>query len=356
MKKVLFLYKTPRKKIYDDWKDKKGPDTILYGLNHLKKFGYRADFFDTGFYMVNPLRWLSYLINLIAGKTTGVGFNLGQTLTLMPKLNKYDYIISTMDTSGLPLLMLKKIGLLKPKVIYISVDLVLRIKDYNKMLKTFYKNLLKVADLIVCYSPQEEKLLKILNKNVVLMSPGTDFIYYQNMKEPKNKTLKILAFGRDSDRDYKLFFESINGLNFNSEVVASNRNLEGLKIPQNVSVLIDLPAKDLKEKMSAADIVVIPLKSVKRAAGQLSVLDSIAAAKPLITASIPAIKDVFKLCDGEDCLYYKAGSLRDLKAKISKLAKDQKLRISLSNNAKITAQKFTTEIFAKNLAFYLNKL
>lgn len=47
--KVLYLYNSPREKIYQDWKEKCCANTLLYGLNHMYKYSIEARFSDRGF-------------------------------------------------------------------------------------------------------------------------------------------------------------------------------------------------------------------------------------------------------------------------------------------------------------------
>ena len=79
-KKILYLYKTPRRKVYKLYKSGKWPDTILYGANQLENLGYDVEFFDLSFSKLNPLRWLCYPIQLLSAKFTGIGFKLDQTV------------------------------------------------------------------------------------------------------------------------------------------------------------------------------------------------------------------------------------------------------------------------------------
>src|SRR4030042_3308766 len=143
MKKVLFLYKTPRKKVYKEWLDGKSSDTILYGANQLERLGYIVDFYDIAFSRFNPIRWLFYSVQLVAAKTTGVGFKIDQALLLLPHIYQSDVIVSTIDTAGLPVLLLKKLFLVNKPVVYISVDFAYRLAaSKNKWPFCWYKVLL----------------------------------------------------------------------------------------------------------------------------------------------------------------------------------------------------------------------
>lgn len=354
MKKVFFLYKTRRRDIYNNWKRGEGPDTLLYGFNHMEKFGFQATFSDLGFTRLNPIWVLSYPLYLIMAKVGRIGFHLSQALTLFPILNRYDFIVSTMDSAGLPVLFLKKIGLLKAKVIYISVGIADNLDTQPKFLKKFYKSLFQKAENIICYSQEEAKVLNSLNENVEIMMPGVDISFYKNPGEKKNRKIKkVLAFGKDKDRDYESFLKAVEVLNIKPIIVAGKKNLESFKIPNKVTVFIDIPSRELKEIIFGADIVVIPVKQVKRAAGQLSILDSLASGKPIIVPEIESIKSSFGFRDRMQCLYYKPEDPGDLKKKITLLLGDEKLQNNISREAVKKSKEYSTQIFAKKLAAIL---
>lgn len=353
MKKLLFLYKTPREKIYKNWETGKGPDTILYGSNHLKKLGYKVDFYDFTFSKFNPVRWIFYPIFLFIRKSSGFGFKMDQALCLLPIINSYDAIISTVDSAGLPFLLLKKLGLFRKPIIYCSIDFAHRLDNKKNLLFNLYKSLLQKASLILCYSHGEVKILKKYNKNVFFIKIGTDINYYKDVKRHKKmkSKVKILSFGRDSSRDYKTLIDAVEGEKDKEvTIVCGRENLNRMTVPDNINIEIDLPAAKLKEEIAKADIVVIPTLKVGRAAGQLSMLDSFASSKPTIISNIESLLKTYDLKPSRDCIIYEPGNTNDLKNKIQKLSLSTKLMAKLSANGRLIAQKNSTFIFAKNLA------
>jgi len=353
VKKLLFLYKTPRWNVYKNWERGKGPDTILYGANHLKKLGYKVDFYDFTFSKFNPARWIFYPIFLLIRKASGLGFKMDQALCLLPIVNSYDCIISTIDTAGLPFLFLKKLKLIKKPVIYCSMDFAHRLINKKNPLFNFYKSLLPEASLIVCYSKEEMEILKKYNKKVVLLKVGTDTNYYKDVRGDKkiNSKVKILAFGRDSSRDYKALIDAMEGEKDKEvTIVCSRENLNRITVPDNINIEIDLTAAKLKEEIAKSDIVVIPTLKVGRAAGQLSMLDSFASSKPTIISNIESLLKTYDLKPSRDCIIYEPGNAKDLKYKIEKLSSSPKVMAKLSANGRLIAQKNSTFLFAKNLA------
>ena len=359
MKKLLFLYKTPRWNTYKNWKRGKGPDTILYGANHLKKLGYKVDFYDFTFSKFNPARWIFYPIFLLIHKASGLGFKMDQALCLLPIVNSYDCIISTIDTAGLPFLWLKKLGLLKKPLIYLSIDFAFRIKSNNNWIFNWYKGLLKYADTIICYDEAEKKILKKFNKNVYFFNVGIDRHYFADSKfkpKQKNKEMIILAFGRDRDRDYQTFVSAVSELKVKGEIVCSKENVTDIKLPSNINVFFDLPYHLLKKKIYASDIIVIPVKNVKRPGGHLSMLDSMFSKRPVVISGNKWITSAYKFKNNEECLYFKPENVDDLKSKINLLIDNPSLSNKLTTNAFNKAKKYSTKNFALKLSDLIESL
>lgn len=359
MKKLLFLYKTPRWGIYKNWKQGEGPDTILYGANHLKKFGYKVDFFDFTFSKFNPVRWIYYPIFLLIRKVSGFGFKMDQALCLLPIVNSYDVIVSTVDSAGLPFLLLKKLGVIKRPIIYCSIDFAHRLENKKNPLFVLYKLLLKEASIIVSYSSDDINILKKYNNNVFLLKIGTDINYYKDVKVHKSNVseVKVLAFGRDSSRDYITLLEAVkNEKDIKLTIICSKENLKGIEFSSDVKVKIDVTPILLKKEIAKADIVVIPSKKVNKATGQLSMLDSFASSKPTIISNIKSLLKTYNLKEFRDCIIYDPGNEKDLNFKIRELSQSQKFLEKLSKNGRLIAQKNSTYIFANNLAKLIETL
>ena len=356
MQKALFLYKTPRKEVYELWKSKKGPDTILYGANHLEELGYDVKFFDIAFSKLNPLRWLFYPIHLITSKTTGIGFKIDQAISLLPVINKSDIVVSTIDTAGLPILLFKKVGIIKKPLIYISVDFAYRLENNkNNRLFSWYKNLLKFADVIICYSEGEQSILKKYNKTFVL-TPGIDWEFFaKGIELPNKANVDVLAFGRDHDRDYETFVTALSK-DINGVIVCSPENLKNIEVPKNIKVFFNIEPKQLRQLINSAKVVVIPIKKVQRASGQLSFLESISSKKPTIVTNVPAIKETYGLNNKIDCLFYEAQVASDLRSKILYLLSEPRIAQRIAKKGQLKAKQYSTAAFAVQLSGVIRKL
>lgn len=352
--KVLFLYKTPRKKIYKDYKNGVSPDTILYGANHIERSGLNVKLSDKAFSKRNPFLWLFYPVQLIAGKITGIGFKLDQAITLLPLMDKNTVIVSTMDTAGLPILLLKKLKIIKSRIIYISIQMAQMLNNKgSKFPFNLYKNLLTYADAIICYSQKECETLKKINKKTYFIPPGTDVDYYSLTNSSKHKKAKlpqILSFGWDINRDFETFTEAIKGKEVKGVIVTGKENTFFFKKPANIKIYYDLAPKDLRSLIFESDIVVIPVKKVNWPAGQLSTLDALAAKKAVIIADLPALTDTFGLKNGVNCFTYIPENTESLSRQIDFLLQNPQASKKISQNGYLLAKNYSTKVFANKLS------
>ena len=61
-KKILYVFRTPRNHILIDTKKGLVPNSMLFGLNHLREFGYQVDF------LVGPLMMIMKIFGWLKRK------------------------------------------------------------------------------------------------------------------------------------------------------------------------------------------------------------------------------------------------------------------------------------------------
>lgn len=359
-KKILFIYRTRRKEIFDNWQQKKGADTLLYSANHLKNLGYSVSFFDYPYNIYNILHPLFYPLEHGIMKSVGMGFKIDQALALLPIMNNYDLIITTGDSSGLPILALKKYGLLKKPVIYITAGLAgaLRNKKYS-LLYNFYKQILSQADISIAYSQVEidffEKFMGMEKGSMKFVPLGVDYDYFSQKSSLKKNI--ICAVGLDSCRDYKTFFEAIKHVSVQVEVVCYPNNIKNLRIPSNVKINSFISISEVRRIYQRSIISIIPSNETFRSTGQIVFLESASAQVPVVATKILGLTTAFKLKNNTHLLYSAPQDPQDLKEKINFLLNNpRKGRIIAANASNLVKNNYTTKYLAKNLAGIIEKL
>ena len=155
--KVFYIYKTPRKDIYNNYLKGNAPNDPLFGLTCMSNFGilasFRDDYHQTQLKkFIVPLEKISLL-------------NISRTLKLIPDFNTNDLIFSTNDGCGLSFSLIKKMFRINKPHVYQTIGL--KHARFNGLPKwvllrniQLYRNLLSMAERIVFVTPTEKTFLK----------------------------------------------------------------------------------------------------------------------------------------------------------------------------------------------------
>lgn len=359
-KKILFVYRTKRQEILSQWQKGKGPDSRLFGANHLKKMGYKVDFFDTSYTLLNPFHPLFYPFEHAIINKIGMGFKLDQAITLLPKFNNYDVIMATGDSAGLPILFLKYLHLVNIPVIFMTAGLAGALKGKSKSwVGNFYKKILPYADIFTSYSHVEidffEKEMGIKKGKIKYMPLATDWKYFSRKSNYKREV--ICAVGTELGRDYKTFFEAVKNLPVKAEVACHPDNIKELKIPSNVKVHFNIPVSEVLKLYQRSILSVVPCKERYRSSGQMVLLESVSAGLPVICSKIQGILSAFEFKDNIHLLYSKPQNPNDLKEKIIHLLENKTRAEKISRNAyNFSKNKYSTYNFALMLKSFIEIL
>ena len=363
MKKIFFAFPSNRTGTVNRVAKGLSPDNELYGLNHMNKSGVDAEYCD----IYPPFQRILDLFFLplykLFQRQIDIGFHLGRAILSLAKINRADVVITNTDSIGLPVCFLKRLGFVRPPVIYavglfyIQGDLKLTVdSDKKTLFRSFYTWILSGADHIIYHSPiEKEKLVKFGLYNpayctfVAMGSDGNFFKLQQSTINNQQSTI-ILAVGRDHARDYKTLFEAAEKLpDVEFVVICSRRNIEGLSVPKNIKILFDLTYREVADWYRRAMAVVIPMREMHRSSGQMTLTDSFQAGKPIIASDVVGIAH-YGLKNGQDALLVSPGNAKQLAEAINKLTLDGNLRRKLGQGTRKLAQRFTTENYAKNIA------
>lgn len=169
-----------------------------------------------------------------------------------------------------------------------------------------------------------------------------------NIGEPKRidgHDGTVLAVGR-SLRDWKTFFQSVEGLDLRCVVIASRQDVQGLRVPTNVDIFLDVPHVAYLQFLQRAMTVVIPLRETKRSTGQACFLEAMAYGKSVVVADVIGARDY--ISNGDNGLTYRPGDAADLREKISALATDHALRERLAGRGlQSVVTRFNKTVYAQ---------
>ncbi|MBK8815984.1 MAG: glycosyltransferase family 4 protein [Methylococcaceae bacterium] len=145
----------------------------------------------------------------------------------------------------------------------------------------------------------------------------------------------ICAVGGNA-RDYRTFMFAMKELpEIPAVVVVRPHNLIGLEIPQNVTVLTNIPKDEAYSVIAHSQFMVLPLKSNEIPCGHVTIVVAFYLGVPIIVTDSSGISDYVK--DHESGLLCLPGSKESMKEKILALWNDPVLRNKLAQSGKAFA-------------------
>lgn len=188
-------------------------------------------------------------------------------------------------------------------------------------------------DHYFCTSTEEEALyarifgIPIERLRFLPQSPPSNYLSYPR-QSPGDY---IFAYG-NSDRDFDTLVTACRGLDVPVRIL-SQRYIPTKPLPGNVELIRERrPETELMQLAAQARLVVIPLQDYRIAAGQLSMLEVMALARPVVVTENVATKEY--AVHGETACFYQAGSPANLKERIQWLLANTDLADAMGYRAR----------------------
>ncbi|MBI5732656.1 glycosyltransferase family 4 protein [Candidatus Jorgensenbacteria bacterium] len=354
-KKIIFVFPTNRKKLIGEVRRRVTPDNGLYGLNHLQgSFDIETVEVSTVWERILNLLLLPVTIFFNSEHTR---LNLGRMILALYESGSADLAVTCVDSVSKAACLLKKFGIMRQHLVCMAGNVL----DGTERLIFLHRWLLSGADLIVTHAPvDQEKLTGLGLRNGVCIPVGSDASFYQkhaNSEFPASpargriQNLKlVVSIGADRDRDYQTLFLAASQLPQLKFIVCCGRkNVESLKIPDNVDVRTGVSSTETKNILAKAELIVIPLKETYRASGQLAMLDAMLIGKPVIVSRTRGTVESYGLIDKKHILLSQPEDAEDLVRDIKNLQSSRKLRQNLGEAGRKLALGYTTMKYAEKL-------
>lgn len=274
-------------------------------------------------------------------------FYIWQTLKAIPKLNQYDMVLSHGAQSGVVLCLWRKLFPGKVKHILFDIGSFNSAAEVGGALKLMQFASKSLDGMIYHTSKQRkyyEKFFPWLLHKSQFIPFGTDSLFFKvdddSVTEHNNTILCVGYQKRDWDTlvsAYRLFAKRLEGDAVISKLCFIGRNsYEGaqqIELPDGAEIETTpyVPISELLQRIRKAEFCVLPLGNFNYSFGQMTLLQQMALGKAVITANVPSMTDYVEA--EKNALLYEAGDAEQLCEKMLRLHKDEKLRISLGENA-----------------------
>jgi glycosyltransferase involved in cell wall biosynthesis len=284
------------------------------------------------------------VLRTAVGVAGGYGGDFATVLASRATANQADVVFSTVDTVGIPAMLLAQGRVLRPPLVYASIGLLERISRIrNAPVRRLYRRALAASAAVVAYGHAEaEELRRWLGPSsppVSFVPFGVDLAYFRPQQvEPD---VDVLSVGADPRRDYALLARAAARLSERSfRIVASaeqERELGG--VPVNVAVEADVPFAGIRERLARARVVALPVRENLYSGATTTLLQAMAMGRPVVVSRTAAIADGYGLVDGENCRLVPPGDEAALETALSELLADEAAAASLGAGARETAER-----------------
>jgi glycosyltransferase involved in cell wall biosynthesis len=294
-------------------------------------------------------RSVSRLVNNWLDRLGGYGGDFASVLPWLRAANSADVIVSTVDTVGIPLILLKRAGLVRRPIVYIAIGLPERLVQLRgKRIRGLYARALRDVSAIVSYAESEAAWLREWlgagGPPVTFVPFGVDVDAFRP-PEDQRPELDVLSVGADPRRDFELLLTVAArqpGLSF--RIVASAdraRTLSG--IPANVAIETDITLEQVRDRLARARVVALPVRDNSYSGATTTLLQAMAMEKAVVVSRTDAIASGYELEDGVNCRLVEPGDADALEsALLATLGGDEGTATSLGISARETVVRSLT--------------
>jgi glycosyltransferase involved in cell wall biosynthesis len=285
----------------------------------------------------------------------GYGGDFASVLASLGQLNAADVIFSTVDTVGIPLILLKRAGLVRRPLVYVSIGLPERLEQLRgERMRNLYRTALGKAAAVVAYSENEAGWLRdwlgVGGPLVAFVPFGVDVDVFRPVgAEPD---ADVLSVGVDPRRDFELLLaiaERNPELSF--RIIAGAGRARSLgELPANVALETDIPLEQVRSRLAGARCVALPVRDNSYSGATTTLLQAMAMARPVIVSRTAAIAAGYELEDGVNCRLVEPGDEQGFERALLETLTGAGAARSLGSHARQTVERsFSWERFTDAL-------
>jgi glycosyltransferase involved in cell wall biosynthesis len=318
----------------------------LFGLDELSQRGARTrhNLERDG----SPPAWAraaDRVINRLLYGTGGYGGDFASVLAALRLANAADVVFSTVDTVGIPLVLLKRARFVRTPIVYAAIGLPERLVQLRgKHMRRRYVSAFREAQAIVAYAESEAAWLRNWlgsgGPPVHFVPFGVDVNAFR--PDPgRAPEVDVISIGADPRRDYALLMAVASRrpeLSF--RIVTTRDHARGLRTaPGNVEIETDVPLESVRERLAAARIVALPVRDNSYTGATTVLLQAMAMGKPVVVSRTDAIAAGYALEDGVNCRLVEPGNAEALERALLETVTGADAGVSLGTRARETVER-----------------
>jgi glycosyltransferase involved in cell wall biosynthesis len=319
---------------------------LLFGLDELVQEGIRVRHnLERGRPVAAWARAADIALNRVLYGAGGYGGDFVSVLPWLRAANAADVVFATVDTVGIPVVLLARSGLVRPPVVYTAVGLPERLARLEgERMRRLYAGALRRARAIVAYSESEADRLRSwlgpAAPPVVFVPFGVDVRAFAPIPGVVPE-VDVLSIGADPRRDFGLLtLIAHRRPEWRVRIVATADRARSLGVPpENVAVETDIPLGDVRDRLAGARVVALPVHENSYSGATTVLLQAMAMAKPVVVSRTEAIAHGYGLEDSFNCRLVEPGDADAFERAVLDLLADEQAAAALGSRARETAER-----------------
>jgi glycosyltransferase involved in cell wall biosynthesis len=327
----------------------------LFGLDQIARKTHVRHNLETD----RPRRWSRATSLALNRLVYGVGGYGGDFASLLPSLNVINasgVVFSTVDTVGLPLVLLARGGIVRAPLVYTAIGLPERLVQLRgDRARRVYRDALRRTRAVISYAQSEVEWLRAWlgagEADVRFIPFGVDTQAF--LPQPGvQHDVDVVSVGADPRRDFGLLAKIAGrhpDLTFT--IVASSEHARVLSHPPpNVKLEVDIPLEAVRNRFARARVVALPVRGNSYSGATTTLLQAMAMAKPVVVSRTAAIAQGYQLEDGVNCRLVEPGDVDEFERTIVETATGADAARSLGTHARQTVERsFSWERYTTTL-------
>ncbi len=283
-------------------------------------------------------RATGWLVN--AGVSLGGDF--AAVLPSLRRMSEADVLFSTVDTVGIPLVVMRRAGLVRVPLVYAAIGLPERLEHVGN--DRGFRRALQGVRAIITYSTIEaERLREWIGGEpppVAFIPFGVDVDAFRPMNH-RDPDVDVLAVGADPQRDFELLIGlATRQPRLSFRIVATRERIGALgAVPSNVTVETNVPLETVRARYARARVVALPVRANSYSGATTTLLQAMAMAKPVVVSRTAAIAEGYELDDGVNCRLVEPGSLKAFERAVLETLTGADAAVSLGIRARETIER-----------------
>jgi glycosyltransferase involved in cell wall biosynthesis len=290
----------------------------------------------------------------------GYGGDFATVLASLRVANRADVVFSTVDTVGIPLMLLKRAGRLRPPLVYVAIGLPERLAQLrSRRMRRLYVEALSSCDVVLAYSEKEAEDIRrwvaghggavraeFVPFGVDARSFAPDGVTATDNFEADIRAVEdaVVSIGADPHRDFDLLIRVATRMpDVAFRIVTSADHARALQsLPENVALESDLSFDEMRRRLAEARLVALPVRENTYSGATTVLLQAMALEKPVVVTRTSAIATGYGLVDGENVRLVAPGDEAGFSRALADILRDDFHARALGVSARATVERELT--------------